>query len=272
MNRSHLLLLPAFAAMLVTSATAQTADFSPRLNCDGNRDRGNNNRHQRSCEIREYRSGSAGKLSVDGRTNGGVAIRGWDRAETWIRAKVETWAPSEAEAKSLATQIHVQHGSSVRADAPDFSGDRGWAVSYEIFVPRTTDLALKAHNGGISIADVRGNVEFEAVNGGVSLKSLAGTVRGKTVNGGLSVELSGNRWEGNELDVAATNGGVSISLPENYSARLETRTVNGRISVDYPVALANGRPERELNVSLGSGGSLVRAVTTNGGVSVRRRS
>ncbi|HYO81692.1 MAG TPA: DUF4097 family beta strand repeat-containing protein [Bryobacteraceae bacterium] len=264
-------LIPTLSLMLVLPVLAQDSDMQPKLNCDGNR-RSGNDRQQRFCEIREYRIGSVSRLSVDGRINGGVSIRGWDRAETFIRAKVDVWAPAEAEARAMAGQIHIQQSSNLRADAPDFGRDRGWAVSYEVFVPRTTDLVLKAHNGGIAISDVRGTVEFDAVNGGVSLKRLAGTVRGRTVNGGLSVELSGSRWDGTELDVAATNGGVSLSVPDNYSARLETRTVNGRISVDYPVSLQGARLDRELSVTLGSGGPLVRAVTTNGGVSVRRRS
>jgi DUF4097 and DUF4098 domain-containing protein YvlB len=189
-----------------------------------------------------------------------------------VRAKVESWAPSEQEARSLSRQITLQTaGGTVRADAPDFGSERGWAVSYEIFVPHTTDLSLKAHNGGISIADVRGTAEFDAVNGGVSLKRLAGTVHGRTRNGGLSIELAGSTWEGRELDVSTTNGGVSLRLPGNYSARLETRTVNGGVSIDLPVT-AQSRNNRELSVTLGAGGPLIRAVTTNGGISVRRTS
>jgi DUF4097 and DUF4098 domain-containing protein YvlB len=145
-------------------------------------------------------------------------------------------------------------------------------VSYEVFVPRRTDLSLKSHNGGISIHDVRGEITFEAVNGGVTLKRLAGDVRGKTTNGGLSIELDGTRWDGEQLDVSATNGGVSLHVPENYSARLETRTVNGRVNVDFPVTMQGRIDSRELSLNLGSGGPLIRAVTTNGGVSVKRRS
>jgi DUF4097 and DUF4098 domain-containing protein YvlB len=187
-----------------------------------------------------------------------------------VRAKVEAWAPSEAEARTISRQINLQTaGGTIRADAPDFGNDRGWAVSYEIFVPHATDLSLKAHNGGIAIADVRGTLDFDAVNGGVALKRLAGSVHGRTTNGGLKVELAGSRWDGRELDVSATNGGVSLLVPDNYSARLETRTVNGRIAVDFPVTV-QGAIDRELSVNIGSGGPLIRAVTTNGGVSVRR--
>jgi hypothetical protein len=60
-----------------------------------------------------------------------------------------------------------------------------------------------------------------------------------------------------------------MSVPENYSAHLETGTVNGHLSVDFPVTV-QGRITRELAVNLGSGGPTVRAMTTNGGVRIKR--
>jgi DUF4097 and DUF4098 domain-containing protein YvlB len=110
---------------------------------------------------------------------------------------------------------------------------------------------------------------FNCINGGVVLRRVGGRVRGGTTNGGLIVELAGIRWEGEELDVKTINGGVMMSLPENYSAHLETGTVNGNVSVDFPVTV-QGRITRELSLNLGSGGATVRAMTTNGGVRLTR--
>ena len=84
---------------------------------------------------------------------------------------------------------------------------------------------------------MNGRVDFTALNGGVNLKRVGGYVRGGTTNGGLNIELSGERWDGEALDVSTTNGGVNLSIPENYSARLETGTVNGRVNVDFPVTV-----------------------------------
>jgi hypothetical protein len=46
--------------------------------------------------------------------------------------------------------------------------------------------------------------------------------------------------------------------------------VNGGIRIDSPVRV-EGRIDRELSTDLGAGGPTVRAVTTNGGVQVKRR-
>jgi DUF4097 and DUF4098 domain-containing protein YvlB len=234
------------------------------------RDDWHSDRLSNHCEIKEQTLPAAGAVSVDGRQNGGVSVKGWDRNEILVRARIQTAAPSQAEADALAQQITIQTaGAKIFASGPESRRDFSWSVSYEVFVPRRTDLSLLAHNGGISISDVQGRLEFTAVNGGVALRRVGGTVHGGTTNGGLSIELTGDRWDGEELDVKTTNGGISMSVPENYSAHLETGTVNGNLSVDFPVTV-QGRISRELAVNLGSGGPTVRAMTTNGGVRRQR--
>lgn len=220
----------------------------------------------RFCEVREFTLDARASLSVDGRQNGGIRVDGWDRNAIQVRAKVQAWGDDEEEARERARRIEIETAGTIRA-----TGAGGnWAVSYEIMVPRRIDLALDTHNGGITIAGVLGDISFDAVNGGVRLEGVGGHVRGETTNGGLTIELTGEEWEGDALDVRTTNGGVRIEVPRDYNARLETGTVNGGMTVDFPVTV-QGRIGRELAVTLGDGGRLVRAVTTNGGVVVRRR-
>ena len=223
------------------------------------------------CEIKEQTLAASGStITVDARQNGGVSVKGWERNEILVRARIQTAASSQDEADELAKQIRIETaGMKIFATGPESRRDYHWSVSYEIFVPRLSDLSLESHNGGISIADVHGKLEFSAVNGGVVLKRVGGNVRGGTTNGGLVVELSGERWDGEELDVKTTNGGIVMSVPENYSAHLETGTVNGNLIIDFPVTV-EGRITKELAVNLGSGGPTVRAMTTNGGVKVKR--
>lgn len=214
---------------------------------------------------------SAGSLTVDGKRNGGISIKGENRSDVLIRACVQAWANSEAEANSLAKSIRIETGGTIQAVG---AGDeKNWGVSYEILVPRSTNLKLTTLNGGIGISNVEGNIEFEAQNGGVHLSNLAGDVKGRTANGGLHVELTGNSWKGGSLNVETTNGGVHVSMPENYAARFETRTVNGGFHSDI-AALNVEKNEndrtRGVNLSrdINGGGATVRLVTTNGGVHI----
>lgn len=186
-----------------------------------------------------------------------------------IRARVQTGAPTETEAADLARQVLIEtSGAKIHATGPESRRDYHWDVSYEVFVPRRSDLSLETKNGGIAIADVNGRIDFSALNGGVVLKRVGGAVRGSTTNGGLVIQLSGDRWDGDSLDVSTTNGGVIMSVPENYSANLQMGTVNGSVSTDFP-GTAQGR-SKQIALNLGSGGAMVKAMTTNGGVHLKR--
>ena len=265
----HTLLAVALIALASGVAIAQK-DSKSSLDCrDSWWDGGRLENH---CEVREQTVAAGGTITVDAGQNGGISVKGADRNDVLVRSRIQTAARSQGEADELAKQIGIETaGLRIHAAGPEQRHDLNWSVSFEIFVPRRSDLSLEAHNGGIAIAEVNGRIEFNCVNGGVVLRRVGGSVHGGTTNGGLVVELSGNHWEGEELDVKTTNGGVIMSVPENYSAHLETGTVNGNVSVDFPVTV-QGRITRELSVNLGSGGATVRAMTTNGGVRLRRTS
>jgi DUF4097 and DUF4098 domain-containing protein YvlB len=255
----------ALVSLAVSAASAQKKEGS--MDCN---DSGWSDRLQNHCEIREQTVPAGGAITVDAGKNGGVSVKGWDRSEVLVRARVQTFAPTQAETEVLAKQVRIETaGSRIHAEGPSEQRDFHWSVSFELFVPRRSDLSLAASNGGISISDVHGKIDFNAVNGGVSLRRIGGNVHGDTTNGGLAIELSGDRWDGEQLDVKTTNGGVSMSVPDNYSAHLETGTVNGNVSVDFPITV-QGRITKEISVNLGSGGATVRAMTTNGGVRLKR--
>jgi hypothetical protein len=225
-----------------------------------------------SRDLREM-TVSGGSLTVDGKRNGGISVQGENRSDILIRACVQAWGNSAEEAQSLVKSVRVNTAGTVQAEGGE---ENGWSVSYQILVPRNTNLKLTTMNGGISIDNVEGTMEFDAKNGGIHLNNLAGDVRGRTTNGGLHIELTGNTWKGNGLDVETTNGGVHLTMAENYAARFETRTVNGGFKSDIAALQVekttdeNGyrRPGVNISRELNGGGALVRVVTTNGGVKI----
>jgi hypothetical protein len=234
------------------------------------------------CEVREETLNNVSAVDVDARGNGGVFVRGWDRNDVHVRARVTAYARTADEARAIAREVRLttQNGI-VRADGPrrDNGGwsrrwrDReSWHVSYEIQVPRTARVNVDATNGGIIVENVRGTIDAETTNGGLMLYDVAGDVRGRATNGGVIIEVAGDKWQGTGLDVSTTNGGVRLFLPSDYSAELEARAVNGGISVEFPMTvqgLINNR--REIRGTIGSGGPRLRVATTNGGVQIRRR-
>jgi DUF4097 and DUF4098 domain-containing protein YvlB len=223
------------------------------------------------CELRNFTLRPQSKLSVDGGTNGGVSFHGWDRNEVKVVAMIQANASDDKQAEALAKQITVStEGGRIHADGPSSQRRSWWSVSYEIYVPRRSNLEAATQNGGVSAESIEGDLDLRAVNGGIRVDDVAGDVRGETTNGGVSATLSGSSWRGRGLDLRTTNGGVSLTIPHVYNARLETGTTNGGMNIEFPI-MVQGMIGKRIQTQLGSGGPIVRVVTMNGGVRVRQQ-
>jgi len=227
-------------------------------------------RAERYCEVREYTLDARNRLRVDAEPNGGIRVEAWDRNEISLRAKVQAWS-RRGDPREMVGNIRVETGNTIAADGPDTRRQEGWSVSFRLMVPREMDLELESMNGGLHVLGVTGTMRLETMNGGIHLEDVGGDVRGETTNGGLDVRLSGDRWEGEELSLRTTNGGVTLSLPEGFQADLEAGTVNGSFESDFPITLRGRLRTQRINTQLNGGGPLIRVSTTNGGVRIRGR-
>jgi DUF4097 and DUF4098 domain-containing protein YvlB len=267
MRPTFLVLL--FGLIAPLTASAQYDDHAQQWlqNCE----RSWNDGRANFCELRTITLRPEAKISVDGRTNGGVAFRGWDRNEVKVIAMVQANAEDDRKAAALAKQIRINTiGGRINAEGPTSQPRSWWSVSYEIYVPTRSNLEAVTQNGGVSAEDVEGELDFQALNGGLRVANVGGDVRGETTNGGVSASLSGVSWRGKGLDLHTMNGGVSLTIPHGYNARLETGTTNGGMIVDFPITV-QGSFGKRVRTQLGNGGPLVRLVTTNGGVRISEK-
>jgi hypothetical protein len=270
----RLLSLASSIGIFVTSAAhAQRSRSDWQSQCErGGGGSSDDRRRERECEVREVTIAAPSRaLRVDGGQNGGVEVNGESRRDVRIEARMSAEAESRDEARRILSQIKIEtDGDVIRASGPERGRDASWYVSFVISAPRQTDLDLRAYNGGVAVNDVTGRMELATHNGGLHLSNVGGDVRGETQNGGVHVELDGDRWEGQGLDLRTQNGGVHVELPSRYAAHLETGTTNGGMSIDFPVTV-QGRIGRRIETDLNGGGKTIRVITTNGGVNIVRR-
>src|SRR5262245_30817661 len=100
------------------------------------------------CEVREETIPNSNTIYLDARGNGGVAVRGWDRSETRVRARIVVYDDSRQAAEQLAKEITITtNGGRIRADGPErdrrrrsrWEDDGKWNDAYELQVPRKTE-------------------------------------------------------------------------------------------------------------------------------------
>jgi hypothetical protein len=223
------------------------------------------------AEIREQRLPTGSTNYVNPDVNGSIRVHGWNNQDVLVKACIQTAAPSDSAARSLASQVTITRGAGmIEPTGPSRERDRYWGVSYEVWVPSSGNMNLKANNGSIAVDNVRGEIRFHTTNGSVHLATVAGDVEGTTTNGSLTIDLAGNTWSGNGLRAETTNGSVRLNLPANFSAQVQASTVNGKVSVDFPVALS-GEIGKSMSFQIGGGGPLIEARTVNGSVHIERK-
>ena len=214
---------------------------------------------------------SAASLEADGGQNGGVIVTGWGKDSIRVVARVQAHAREAERARELAESVRiVSEDGRLSAEGADYGDDEGWAVTFDVLVPRNKELHLSAHNGPVAVTDMDSRMQLETVNGPMALRAVAGDVHARTQNGPLSVRLTGARWRGAGLDASTQNGPVALRVPRGYSCMLETGTINGPMTVGIPIVVQGRIDVRHHHIStkLGGGGPLVRATTTNGPASV----
>lgn len=256
------------AALMVVAPTRSHAGQWPRAQKECSAEQFHSDDLASYAETREQRLAPASTNTVDPGENGSVRVYGWKNGDVLVRACIQAAAPSESEARSIAGQVAIARGpGDIQPQGPTKSDNVHWNVSYEVWVPNTSNLEIRANNGSIRISDVNGQIRFRTLNGSVHLTDIAGDVEGATTNGSINIQLAGSTWNGHGLRAQTTNGSVHLKVPENYSANVETSTVNGRLHIDFPIEVS-GDIGRSAMFQLGQGGPTIEAKTVNGSVNI----
>jgi hypothetical protein len=260
-------------AALFAAATLHAQSFARHPCADNTDDRGSITRFfggsEQVCEVRSTTFPLvSGHLSVNG-MNGGIEVIGQDRQDIALEARITAHAGSQSDAQSILHEVTIETGATVEAHGPNSSGNHNWSVSYKLLVPHHLAANFHTMNGGLALTAINGSIQGETTNGGLRIDNLGGDVHVRTSNGGIRANLDGPTWQGTGLVATTTNGGVSVSVPANYSAHLVANTVNGGTSLNLPSANQSGVHRTSIDTNLGSGGPTISFQTTNGGVSIQ---
>lgn len=198
--------------------------------------------------------------------NGSVRIEGWGKNYVEVQAVKRALKDRQdlqrvrIEVEALAAAVNI------RTRYPE-NNPAGVEVDYRIRVPYQISLShVETVNGNLFISGVEGAGELRTVNGNVDVYDSAGRFSGKTTNGDVRVELRRLAAAG-AMALESITGSVSLALPQDASAVLDVRSINGEFRTELPLAVRSSMG-REFHGSLGRGGITVRLRTVNGGIEI----
>jgi hypothetical protein len=236
---------------------------------------------------------AAGISRLNAETQSG-AISVTAAADTTITVVVQkhAYGRDKADAEKAITNVVFSGtvtGDELRLKADMPSGPRPYGASLTITARESTDLVLSTTNGDINVSNTVGDLSAGTTNGDVELTGTTGTADISTTNGKLNVRvhsgaIAGTTTNGTvDCDFAAlgptedaeletTNGAVTLLLPADVSAVIDATNTNGTITIYDFTVVYEVQTATHVRGRIGSGASSITITTTNGDITVRRRS
>lgn len=215
---------------------------------------------------------------------GPIIVRAWDKAEVMFSMSKRARTEESLRAARLRAQ---QRGSEIVAttdlDHSVENIDGNDVTSHlNVFVPRNANVQLTAHEGGLKVEGVAGELNLHTHEGTIDLVGGRGRLRAESNDGRIQII-------GFDGDVEATTNDGTMNLQGRFSS-LSARTGDGSISLTVPAdfnaivetvgdsivfdgleitedAESSGRVRRW---KIGSGGKLLTLRTGEGRIILRR--
>jgi Putative adhesin len=160
------------------------------------------------------------------------------------------------------------HRGGVDSESGSFWHNSRAKITFSAKVPRGVVLKAETTNGDIHARDLNSVVEADTTNGSVDV-STSEWASGRTTNGHVDVTIGKAGWNG-ELELATTNGGITVSLPASAEFKVRASTTNGNIRTDFPITVQGTFGTKNVSGTVGAGGRELKLATTNGGIEVRK--
>ena len=190
---------------------------------------------------RSFQVASGGRLTVDS-DRGSIEVRTADRdqVDVKIERKVKRgkkWTVEEVLEDFAITFDHSDSGVTIRGKYREksrwpWNRERNrLQVKFLITVPHRYNVDLKTSGGGISVADLEGEVRSQTLGGGLRFGNITGSVWGRTSGG--SIKLEGTEGD---ADVETSGGGITLG---NVVGEVEAKTTGGSIRIDKATGSVN---------------------------------
>jgi Putative adhesin len=235
---------------------------------------------------KSFHVGAAPELRVD-TTDANVTLR--TGGGTSVEAYVYTsgWRIGPGDVQVIDHQSGDRVEIEVKVPRMHFSfGNR--SIKIEVQIPAATKVDVHTGDGNIRADGLRapaklvthdGNIDGEGFDGTLEASSGDGNihVRGRfnalslrSGDGNIVAEVSPGSHMSTSWSVHTGDGGVTLRLPNDFSADLDAHTGDGHITVDLPLSTSGGLHEDSVTGKLNGGGPMLTVRTGDGSVRLER--
>ena len=139
-----------------------------------------------------------------------------------------------------------------------------------IEITNCSTAALRAHtsNGSIDIRQTPAqSLDLHTSNGSIKCEDITGSLTASTSNGSVNIRYASDAPNPANIRITTSNGGIDLTPPANYSAKVDAKPSNGKIRTNMPITV-QGEIGKTLNGIIGSGEGQLYLQTSNSSINI----
>jgi DUF4097 and DUF4098 domain-containing protein YvlB len=161
---------------------------------------------------------ASGSTVVAQTSSGSITVTGADVADCSVVAEIRVRALTEEEAKETADQVKIileQVGNTltVKAEKPHKKLKRSITISYDITVPKQTNIECASSYGAIKLSGINGNAKGKTSSGSISAEDIQGTAQLDTSYGSVTCK----NISGDNIKVKSSSGAITAENIRGYA-------------------------------------------------------
>jgi DUF4097 and DUF4098 domain-containing protein YvlB len=216
-----------------------------------------------------------------------VTVRGWDKPEVMYAVKkisrTRIQPPVDIKVEQADSDVNIEVENFNRTARAGGIFDDNNNVSVEVYVPKKSNLRITA-NGEIRLENVSGEIELNGDDEAINVRDSSGILRVAAADGRIRIvgfrgeveadsDAGETYLEGDfeKLSAETVDGTIVLTLPDNFSADIETNLKDINMEGFSLVPAASGG-ENIFRWKLGKGGAKYRLLTSaDGKISLRNK-
>jgi len=135
----------------------------------------------------------------------------------------------------------------------------------------TGEVTASTGNGRVTVEGAKGPVEASTGNGDVRVTTSLGPVTASSGNGDIEVAMD-KLESSSTMNFSTGNGRITVTVPDDFGAELESNTGSGSIISDFPIQVRGRINPTRVRGTLGKGGGRLVMSSGNGNIEIRKRS
>jgi len=206
---------------------------------------------------------------------GSITITGADVTDCNGTAEICVKAPTEEEAREIAEKVKIKLVPSgktltLKIEKARLKKSRSVGVSYNITVPKQTNLQLESDVGEICILDISGEIKAETDVGKIGCKEISGDIDLSTDVGEVNVAYCETAPTLRSISIDTDVGHIDLTVPTDFSATIDAHTDIGSIDTELPMTV-KGTISKRLRGTIGEGKVKVSLSTDVGSIKIRQQ-